>query len=164
MEKELEDKITMACEVVEKRLEVIWSAIDSVDTKINVGFGFASGILGLLAGFYSLADKPWPYISLILFGLATVSYIVLVVLCILGYKIKAWSYRPDVETLLEHCENKEYTLLQMKKWLADECNESFYNNIDSLNTKANLANFAFIALVIETILLTSGLAYAIFYS
>jgi hypothetical protein len=163
MVKENEDKLTMACEVVEKRLEVLWSAIDSIDTKINVVIGFASAILGLLAGFYALQTKEWALTSLILFGLAAAAYIILVILSIFAYRVKAWSYRPDVKTLLQHCENNEYTLVQMKKWLADECNESFYKNIDNLNKKADFANIALIIFIVETILLTSGFAYALFH-
>ena len=163
-QQQLEGKLTIACEVIESRLAVLWGAIDSVDTKINIALGFASAILGLLAGFYALENRVWPFPSLVLFGLAAVAYILLAILSILAYRVKAWSYRPDIKTLLEHCENEDYDIVQMKKWVADECNTSWYKNQGNLNKKANLANCVLVILVVETIMLTSGLTYALFFS
>jgi hypothetical protein len=160
-QKQLEDKLTIACEVIENRLAALWSAIDSIDTKINIALGFASAILGLLAGFYALENRDWPLLSLILFGLATVAYILLAILSILAYRVKGWSYRPDVRTLLKHCENEKYDIVQIKRWVAKECNTSFYTNLKNLGKKATLTNCVLIILVVETILLTSGLTYAL---
>ena len=100
--------------------------------------------------------------SLVLFGLATVAYILLAILSILAYRVKGWSYRPDAKTLLEHCENKKYNLVQIKIWVAEECNTSFYYNLKNLGKKATLTNCVLVLLVVETILLTSGLTYALF--
>jgi len=163
-QKQLEDKLTIACEVTESRLAVLWSAIDSIDTKINVALGFASAILGLLVGFYTLEDKAWPLPSLVLFGFAIVAYLLLAILSILAYRVKAWSYRPDVATLLQHCDNKEYNTAQIKRWVVDECNQSCYRNLENLNKKANLANYILVILVVQTVLLISGLFYALFYA
>jgi len=162
-QKQLEDKLTIACEVTENRLTVLWGAIDSIDTKLNIALGFASTVLGLLAGFYALESRDWPLLSLILFGSATVAYILLAILSILAYRVKGWSYRPDVKTLLEHCENENYNIAQIKKWVAEECNTSFYINQKKLGKKATLTNCALVLLVVETILLTSGLTYALFF-
>jgi len=161
-EQQLEDKLTIACEVIEHRLSVLWSAIDSVDTKINIALGFASAILGLLAGFYALENRVWPSPSLVLFGLATVAYVALAILSIMAYRVKAWSYRPDVNTLLQHCEDKKYEISQIKKWVASECNNSCYDNLNKLRKKATLTNWVLVILIVETILLTSGLTYALF--
>jgi hypothetical protein len=163
-QKQLEDKLTIACEVTENRLAALWSAIDSIDTKINIALGFASAILGLLAGFYALENQDWPLLSLVLFSLATVAYILLAILSILAYRVKGWSYRPDVKTLLENCENENYDIVQIKRWVAEECNTSFYKNLKNLGKKAALTNCVLVVLVVETILLTSGLTYALFYS
>lgn len=163
-QKQLEDKLTIAYEVIENRLAVLWGAIDSIDTKINIALGFASAILGLLAGFYALENRVWPLPSLVLFGLAAVAYILLAILSILAYRVRGWSYRPDAKTLLENCENENYDIVQIKRWVADECNKSFYNNLKNLSKKANLANRVLVILVVETIMLTSGLTYALFYS
>lgn len=160
-QKQLEDKLTIACEVTENRLTVLWGAIDSIDTKLNIALGFASTVLGLLAGFYALESRDWPLLSLVLFGLATVAYILLAILSILAYRVKGWSYRPDVKTLLEHCENENYDVAQIKTWVAEECNLSFYDNLNKLGKKATLTNCALVLLVVETILLTAGLTYAL---
>lgn len=162
-QKQLEDKLTIACEVIERRLAVLWGAIDSIDTKINIALGFASTILGLLAGFYTLGNIVWPFPSLVLFGLATVAYILLAILSILAYRVRGWSYRPDAKTLLENCENENYDIVQIKRWVTEECNTSFYNNMKNLNKKATLTNYVLVVLVVETIMLTSGLAYALFH-
>jgi hypothetical protein len=160
-QKQLEDKLTIACEVTENRLTVLWGAIDSIDTKLNIALGFASTVLGLLAGFYVLESGDWPLPSLVLFGLATVSYILLAILSVLAYRVKGWSYRPDVKTLLEHCENKNYNIVQVKIWVAEECNTSFYDNLNNLDKKATLTNCVLVLLVVETILLISGFTYAL---
>ena len=161
-EQHLESKLTMACEVVEHRLTALWSAVDAIDTKLNIALGFASTILVLLAGFYSLGSRTWPLSSLVLFGLALVAYIVLAVLSIKAYRVKAWSYRPDIDTLLQHCKDKKYSVADIKQWVADECNKSCYDNLDKLNKKATLTNRVLVTLAVETILLASGLAYALF--
>lgn len=161
-QQQLEDKLTIAYEVIENRLAVLWSAIDSIDTKINIALGFASAILGLLAGFYALENRVWPFPSLVLFSLASVAYILLAILSILAYRVKAWSYRPDVKTLLENCENKNYDIVQVKRWVAEECNTSWYKNLENLDKKATLTNCVLAILVVETIMLTSGFTYALF--
>lgn len=159
---QLEGKLNVACEVIEHRLSVLWSAIDSIDTKTNIILGFASAILGLLAGFYALEDKVWPFLSLALFCLAGMAYIVLAILSISAYRIKAWSYRPDVKTLLQNCGDNKYDVSQIKKWLADECICSCYDNLNDLKKKASLVNWGLVLLIIETIFLTAGLTYALF--
>jgi hypothetical protein len=158
-QKQLKDKFAIACQVAESRLSVSWNAISSIDTKINAAFGFASGILGLLAGFYSLGNHGFPTLSLVLFGLATLVYILLVILSITAYRVQKWSYRPDIKTLLDHCENEN--IVSIQEWLANECKTSFDDNLISLNKKGTLANYILVLLAVETILLTAGLIYSI---
>jgi len=105
MDKTLEDKFTIACQVIEHRLDTIWNAISAIDTKTNVILGFASFVLTILAGFFSLEPSKWQALSLVLFFLALLSYIVLVIVSILSYRIRGWSYRPNPVTLVEHCQD-----------------------------------------------------------
>ena len=161
-EQYLEEKLSIACEVVERRLTAIWSAVDAVDTKTNIALGFASAILVLLAGFYSLGPSAWPLLSLVLFSLALVAYIALVILSVLAYTVRAWSYRPDPSTLVQHCKDKEYCIADIKQWVADECKLSCYNNLEKLNKKATLTNWVLGILALQTILIVFGLAYAVF--
>lgn len=163
-EKHTESKLTVACELVEHRLTILWSAIDAIDTKTNITLGFASTILVLLAGFYSLGSRAWPLLSLVMLGLALVAYIVLAFLSVLAYRIKAWSYRPDVNTLLKHCENEKYSIAEIKRWVATECNSSYYDNLDKVKKKATLVNSVLVLFLVETVLLALGLAYALFVS
>jgi len=157
--KKLVEKLTIACEIAESRLSVSWDAISSIDTKINAAFGFASVILGLLAGFYSLGNNSLPLLSLYLFALATLAYISLVILSIIAYKVQKWSYRPDIKTLLDYCENEN--IVSIQEWLANECKISFDDNLKSLNKKGTLANYILALLAVETILLTAGLIYSL---
>lgn len=158
---QLEIKLTAACELIERRLAAIWSAVDAVDTKINIALGFASGILVLLAGFYSLGLSEWPIVSHVSFALALVAYIILVILGLLAYRVRVWSYRPDPAEFVKHCTTEEYDLVQLKKWVADECILSCRTNLDGLNKKALLANWLLILLALQTILTVFGLAYAV---
>jgi hypothetical protein len=157
--KQLEEKLSIACEVAESRLSVAWNAIDSLDSKINGGFGFASAILGLLAGFYSLESNRLPFTSLLLLGFAAFTYILLVIISIFAYRAKNWSYRPDIKTLLKYCESEKIT--EIKEWLANECKLSFDSILKNLKKKATLTNWVLILLAIETLLLTSGLFYSL---
>jgi len=158
----LEGKLTIACELIERRLTAIWSAIDAVDTKINIALGFASTILVLLAGFYSLGPTAWPVLSLALFGLALVAYIALAVLSVLAYMVRAWSYRPDPNTLVQHCKDKEYCIIDIKQWASDECKLACYDNVEKLNKKATLTNWVLGIFALQTVLIVFGLAYAVF--
>ena len=111
---DLEGKLTTAHKVIEDRLTALWSSIDTIDTKTNIILGFASIILILFAGFYSLGiqslgSKALPVICVVLFSIALVAYIVLLVLSILSYRIRDWSYRPDPTTLIENSKNGKYT-------------------------------------------------------
>ena len=161
-DKTLESKLTIAYELIERRLIVIWGAIDAIDTKLNIALGFASTILVLLAGFYSLGPSEWPFTSLLLFGIAFVAYIILTILSILAYAARGWSYRPDPSTLMEHCKNKEYSIDDIKQWIADECKLSCYSNAKKLNRKATLTNWVLGILALQTMLIVFGLAYAVF--
>jgi hypothetical protein len=163
-ERHLEEKLTLACELIERRLNAIWSAVDSVDTKINIALGFASTILVLLAGFYSLGTSAWPFVSLVLFGLALLAYTALAILSALAYMVRAWSYRPDPDTLVSHCKNKDYCFADIKQWISDECKLSCYDNLEKLKRKATLTNWILGILTLQTILIVFGLAYAIFTS
>lgn len=160
-DQDLEEKLNTACEFIERRLTAIWSAIDAVDTKINIALGFASTILVLLAGFYSLGPSTWPIPSLAMFGLALVAYIFLAILSILAYMVRAWSYRPDPSTLVQHCMNKKYCIVDIKRWASDECKLACYENLKKLNKKATLTNWVLFILALQTILIVFGLAYTI---
>jgi hypothetical protein len=158
-EQRLKDKLDIACNIAESRLSVIWNTISDIDAKINAAFGFASVILGILAGFYSFENIKLPPGSLWLFALATLAYIFIVVLSLTAYRIKKWSYRPDIQTLLQHCLKEDIALIQ--EWLTNECKISFDENQKSLNKKATLTNYILVLFAVETILLSSGLIYSL---
>jgi len=132
-EQDLDGKLALACEVIEHRLTAIWSAVDAIDTKTNIALGFASTILVLLAGFYALGSREWPLPSLVLFGLALVAYIVVVVLSLLAYRTKAWSYRPDMSTLLQHCKDQKYSTASY----SNTCSYTYTYTDTDPNTYAN---------------------------
>ncbi len=158
------DKLTIACEVTERRLTALWSAIDAVDTKTNITLGFASTIVVIIAGFYSFEPRIWPIPSVVLFGVALITYIILVVLSVLSYRIRGWSYRPDPGTLITHCQNNDCSVADMKHWVADECRVACYDNLKMLVRKSNLTNWVLITFAMETIFLVSGLAYGLLVS
>ncbi len=155
-------KLDTACQVAEQRLSALWNAVDSIDTKTNIILGFSSVILVLLAGFCSLDEsKEWPTTSIVLLALALTAYFALVVMSVLSYRIRGWSYRPDLNTLLEHCNDDEYTAVQIKRWVADECEISFTDNQKMLDSKARLTNWVLIAFGAQVTFLVAGLIYAL---
>lgn len=157
------DKFTIAYEVVERRLAALWDAIDAVDTKTNISLGFASTIVVIIAGFYSLESRVWPIPSLVLFGLALTAYIILVFLSVLSYRVREWSYRPDPDTLITHCQDDGCEIIDMKRWVADECRAACYDNARMLRRKSALTNWVLIVFATETILLVSGLIYGLVF-
>lgn len=161
---DFEDKMTTAHEVIEHRLAVLWNAIDTIDTKTNIILGFASTLLIILAGFYSLGTKAWPTLSIVLFGLALVAYVTLLILSILSYRVRDWSYRPDTKTLLEHSKDRKYNKADIESWVATEYMSACYENLAMLKTKSRLTNLVLYAFAIETITLVSGLTYDFFIS
>ena len=158
------DKYTVAYEVVEHRLSAQWSTIDAVDAKTNIILGFASTIVVIIAGFYSLGIRTWPVPSLVLFGLALIAYILLVVLGLLSYRIITWSYRPKPSDLIEHCKGHRYSTADIKHWVAEECRTALDANNQTLNKKSSLTNWVLILFAVETILLVSGLTYGLLVS
>lgn len=159
---DLEDKLTTAHEVIEHRLTALWKAIDTIDTKTNIILGFASTILVILAGFYSLGTKAWPALSIVLFVIALAAYITLLILSIFSYRIRDWSYRPDANTLIEHSQDRKYNKADIEGWVATECMSACYANLGMLKTKSRLTNWVLYAFAVETVTLTSGLAYGLF--
>lgn len=160
-EKNPESKFTVAYEVIERRLVAIWNAIDAIDTKTNVILGFASVVLVVLVGFFSLDPNKWQTASLVLFLLALLSYVILLILSILSYRIRGWSYKPDPATLLEHCQDRECSADDLGKWVATECNAACYENLMWLEKKSRLTNWVLYLFAAETVLLAAGLALAL---
>jgi hypothetical protein len=159
--KNLEAKFTTACEVIEHRLDTLWNAVDAIDTKTNVILGFASVVLVILAGFFSVEPSKWQGPSLVLFLLALSSYIALVVLSILSYRIRGWSYKPDPATLVEHCQDNNRSADDIRAWVIDECKSACYDNLDILKEKSKLTNLVIYLFATETVLLALGLAYTL---
>jgi len=163
-EHEQVDKYKTAYEVIEQRLTALWSAIDSVATKTNIILGFASVILVVLAGFYSLENITWPCSTLVLFILAIATYVITVVLSLWSYRISAWSYRPDPDTLIEHSMDESCSLADLRRWVATECTAALKDNKSRLDTKAKLTNCVLGLFALETVFLVSGLAIAMINS
>lgn len=160
-DKNLEAKFTIACEVIEHRLAILWNAIDAIDTKTNVILGFASVILVILVGFFSLEPSKWQVPSLVVFFLALLSYIMLVIVSILSYRIRGWSYRPDPATLIKHCEDNNYSADDIREWVASECKSACCDNLAMLRRKSELTNLVLYVFAAETMLLAFGLAYTL---
>jgi len=161
-QQELSEKLSLAHEVIEHRLTAIWRAIDSIDTKTNIILGFASAVLVFLAGFYSSGNKEWPTPSLILFILALIAYVITVVLSILSYRIKEWSYRPDPSTLIDYSQNRETSIADIRAWTTKECKLAIDTNLTHLRKKAALTNWALKIFCSETVFLVIGLIYTMF--
>ena len=161
-QQELSEKLSLAHEVIEHRLTAIWRAIDSIDTKTNIILGFASVVLAFLAGFYSSGNREWPIASLILFILALIAYVIILVLSILSYRIKEWSYRPDPSTLIGYSQDGETSIVDIKAWTTKECKLAIDTNLTNLRNKAALTNWALKIFGAETVLLTIGLIYTMF--
>jgi len=161
VDENLEAKFTTAYEIIEHRLTVIWNAIDAIDTKTNIILGFASVILVILAGFFSLEPSKWQVLSLVLFALALLSYVILVVVSILSYRIRGWSYRPDPATLIKHCQDNTRSADDIREWVVSECESACSDNLVMLQEKSKLTNRVLYLFAAETVLLAFGLAYTL---
>ena len=164
IDKNLEAKFTIACEIIERRLATLWNAIDAVDTKTNIILGFASVILVILAGFFSLEPSRWQAPSLVLFFLALLSYVILVIVSILSYRIRGWSYKPDPATLIKHCQDTNCSADDIREWAVSECESACSDNLAMLQEKSKLTNRVLYLFAAETVLLAFGLAYTLIIS
>ena len=145
-----EDKLEIACKVIEHRLGVIWNAVDAIDSKTNIILGFASVIITVLVGFFSLDPSKWQTPSLVLFSLALISYILIVILSILSYRIRLWSYKPDPATLLKHCIDTQYDSDDIREWVAKECQAACCDNLKLMQKKSRLTNWVLYMFTLET--------------
>ncbi len=138
-------------EVAMNRLQAQMEQIDAIDAKLGTILGFASAILAIFAGFMALGNLERPLFALVLFGLAFLAYLALVIVTIYGYRLIEWHFRPDLNTLQEHCRSFDEAV--MKTWVADECIRSINDNRDNIAYKASSANRAVYLLALEVILL-----------
>jgi cell division protein FtsL len=91
--------------------------------------GFASIALALIAGFFSGEQFTLPTTSKYLFYGALLAYIFVVILSIMSYRTKEWSFRPEPETLVSHCTDKECSVGEIRNWLVNEIKESYTKNL-----------------------------------
>jgi hypothetical protein len=160
-EKDTGVKLATVYDTVERRLATIWNAIDAIDTKTNIILGFASVVLAVLVGFFSTDPNRWQTFSLVLFFIALLSYIALVILSVLSYRVAGWSYRPDPNTLMKHCKDGNHSVNDIREWVIDECTLACNDNLAQLQKKAHMTNLVLYLFATETVLLVIGLAYSL---
>lgn len=137
-------------EQVEKRFEVQWNTLDSLDTKIGLLFGFGGVILAALLGAYGwLPDMP--SIPLFLFFAAIMALVISLVLAFFAYRPRVYDYPPEPRRIREEYVSRP--LVQSKLALVDTRVTKFEQNERILRQKARMLSWALGALLIGVCLL-----------
>jgi len=92
---------------------------------------------------------------------ALVSYVILVIVSILSYRIRGWSYKPDPATLVRHCQDDTCSADDVRMWVVNECESACSGNLVMLQEKSKLTNWVLYLFAAETVLLAFGLAYTL---
>lgn len=137
-------------EQIEKRLEVQWSALDSLNTKLSILSGFGGVILAALLSAYDwLLDMPPIPLSLVF--AAIVALVISLILAISAYRNTRYAYPPDPRGIREEYVSRP--LVESKLRLLDTRVEAYEHNQQIASQKDKHLNRAILALLISVCLL-----------
>jgi hypothetical protein len=138
-------------DVAMRRLDLQIQEIDALDAKgstLTTAAGVLLPVFGaLFAGFRSHPTLP----AAIAYGLAFAVYLWMVFELVRGTRVKAWSTRPDLETLAKHAATHNESTV--KNWVAREATASVSKNVPGVEGKAVAVGHASVGLVGVAVLL-----------
>lgn len=142
-------------EIAVARLQDQMSRIDAADTKVGNLLAVATVLLGLCVALAGYTNLNQVQCSLVFWGLALITYIVISIFAALSYRPREWSYRPDLATLKGLCGSYDET--SAKIWVGEECMESLRANEIKLKTKVKWGDWIIQLLPAEAIFLALAL-------
>lgn len=146
-------------QVAMERLQQQRQLIDGIDSKLATTFATSSIVMSIFAGFLGDNTNNLPWNAIVLLGAGLVVYVALALFAYLGYKPRDWSFRPKLETLGKN--SNSYGEEAMKIWVADECTQSYEQNKDDSQSKAEHLKRVMRLLVLQMLLLTGAAIAAV---
>lgn len=133
-------------------LDVQISTHDVHDTKTAQTFSVGSVVLPVTFALLNLGAREVPMYALWALGLALVFYIALLVCAARASLFRGMEYRPNISTLRVHSER--YSGAALKRWVADEYEESISINSKVLVKKGRWVGAAALAMYFEALSLS----------
>lgn len=124
---------------------------DVLDTKASQGFSVGSVVLPLTFALLNISNVDVPVTAKWALSLALASYVVLLVYTVRASLVRGLEFRPNITTLRQHTET--YSGPVLKRWVADEHEESIQKNAKILGRKARWVGAATLALFVEAVCL-----------
>lgn len=142
-------------EVATKQLDAQMQQIDQFDAKLATMFASSSAILAIFAGLLTLTALPVSIVIravvLILLGLASLVYLLLLYCLFAAYRVGVWDRRPNLEDLKTNF--AQYDEPTMQEWVANECVAAYQYNEPLLDRKARFVNWSVGLFPLEALLL-----------
>ncbi len=135
------------------------STLDVLDNRTVGIFTVASTIRLLTFGLFDLTTDVVSERATWLLRGALASYLFLLLFAWRGSRIRAFEFRPDLATLLEHSQTLEGNLL--RRWVAIEYIQSTEINKANLQNKARWVGVASSLLFVEGFLLSAAVVTAL---
>ena len=150
----------VAFEVAQHHVEMQLGAIDAIDTKVGLVFGFASAVLTAPAAFLALREGSLPTASLVLLSLGFVAYAICAIKAYEASRIQNFKHGPKLDELWEQARG-DYAENLLEWWAATGYKKSYDENRPRWLDKGNRASQAMAILGGETVLVTAGLLVAL---
>ena len=151
----------LAYEVGKNLVDVQLQAVDSLDNKAGMAFGFAGAILAIPLAVLALdsSSRDWPVLHLLLGGGA--AYLGCSFLCLISLLVRGWAAGPTLQELWEYSRDEAFTDDDMKWWAAEVYKESFEENESRLKMKGDQVIGSMAMLAIQTALMAGALLAAL---
>ena len=151
----------LAFEVGKDLVDVQLQAVDSLDNKAGVVFGFGGAILAIPLAVLALdsSSRDWPVLHLLLGG--GFAYLGCAALSLISLLPRDWGAGPPLQELWDYSRDEAFTNDDMKWWAAEVYKESFEKNESPLKVKGYQVFGAMAMLAIQTALMAGALMAAL---
>lgn len=149
----------LSVETARHKLDSQLSAINAIDTKIGLIFGFASATLTLPTAVLAMDDVSPPCSSVVLIAIGAAAFLACAIFSIWGFSVRNWKMGPNLSDLwkLANAENEK----TVGWWTYRAYMLSYDENRDQWYVKGDCAKYATGALAIQTIFLGAGMIAAL---
>lgn len=151
----------LAFEIGRSKLGLQFEAIDALDNKVGVTFGFASAILAIPLALLALDPEFRHWLVIALLSGGGVAYLVCSVLSFLSLRPRDWSSGPNLTELWDLSRQAKYSGDGLRWWAAEVYQTSYEANERPLSCKAQQTLRAMVGLAFETALMAGGLIAAL---
>jgi hypothetical protein len=145
-------------EVAKRRLDEQLGEVDSMDSKATAAFAFSSSVLAAFAILFTIPHLNvrfnWPTVLFFAaLGVSVLTYIGVVWLLYLAYRVAEWSFNPALSDLAKALTAGNSTDNEILEWVGDEWGRSVEANRPRVADKRRYLGWALRLLPLEAIAL-----------